>query len=102
MKRTTITVPDDLAEAVGKYIQSRGDPPALTTVMQMALRQYLGERGFLREHRYSLSLPHSRGAEDRMGARCTTAILREQENKDINEYLSDIGSIYDDRSSNIF
>jgi hypothetical protein len=51
MKRATMTLPDDLAKAVDDYIQAQEAPPALTTVMQVALRAYLGKRGFLREHR---------------------------------------------------
>jgi len=51
MKRATMTLPDDLAEAVEKYVQSQENPPALTTVMQTALREYLRERGYLRPYR---------------------------------------------------
>ena len=46
-----MTLPDDLAEAVEKYVQAQEAPPALTTVVQTALREYLRERGFLRTHR---------------------------------------------------
>jgi hypothetical protein len=51
MKRATMTFPDDLAKAMDDYLQSQDAPPALTTVMQAALREYLRERGFLREFR---------------------------------------------------
>jgi hypothetical protein len=51
MKRATMTLPDDLAEAVEKYVQAQEAPPALTTVVQTALREYLRERGFLRTYR---------------------------------------------------
>jgi hypothetical protein len=51
MKRATMTLPDDLAEAMDNYLQAQETPPALTTVVQAALRQYLGERGFLRPYR---------------------------------------------------
>ena len=51
MKRATITLPDDLAKAVDDYMQAQEAPPALTTVAQAALREYLRERGFLREYR---------------------------------------------------
>jgi len=47
MKRATVTLPDDLAEAVDNYLQAQEAPPALTTVVQTALRDYLGQRGFL-------------------------------------------------------
>lgn len=51
MKRATITFPDDLAEAVNRYRNSQETPPALTTVMQSALREYLQGRGFLWSYR---------------------------------------------------
>ena len=43
-----MTFPDDLAKAVEHYLESQEAPPTLTTVVQAALREYLGERGFLR------------------------------------------------------
>jgi len=51
MKRATMTLPDDLAQAVDAYVQAQEAPPALTAVVQAALREYLRERGFLRAHR---------------------------------------------------
>jgi len=51
MKRATMTLPDDLAKAVDDYVRAQEAPPALTTVMQAALREYLRQRGFLREYR---------------------------------------------------
>jgi hypothetical protein len=51
MKRATMTLPDDLAKAVDEYVQAQEAPPALTTVVQAALREYLRERGFLRVYR---------------------------------------------------
>lgn len=51
MKRATMTLPDDLAEAVDNYMNSQEAPPSLTTVIQVALRQYLEERGFLKVRR---------------------------------------------------
>jgi hypothetical protein len=51
MKRATMTFPDDLAKAMDDYLQSQEAPPSLTAVMQAALREYLRERGFLREFR---------------------------------------------------
>lgn len=46
-----MTLPDDLAEAVERYVKAQEVPPALTTVVQAALREYLRERGFLRTYR---------------------------------------------------
>jgi hypothetical protein len=51
MKRATMTLPDDLAQAMEEYVQAQEAPPALTTVVQAALREYLRERGYLREFR---------------------------------------------------
>jgi hypothetical protein len=51
MKRATITFPDDLAEAADNYVRAQETPPALTTVVQAALREYLRERGFLRVYK---------------------------------------------------
>jgi len=46
-----MTLPDDLAKAVDTYRKAQENPPALTSVVQAALREYLRERGFLRAHR---------------------------------------------------
>jgi hypothetical protein len=51
MKRATITFPDDLAEAVDQYLKTQETPPAMTTVVQAALREFLEERGFLRVYK---------------------------------------------------
>jgi hypothetical protein len=51
MKRATMTFPDDLAEAVDSYVQSQEVRPALTTVVQEALREYLQGRGYLRTYK---------------------------------------------------
>jgi hypothetical protein len=51
MKRATITLQEDLAEAVERYRRAQDVPPALTTVVQAALRQYLKERSYLRRYR---------------------------------------------------
>ena len=42
-----MTLPDDIAKAVEDYLSAQEASPSLTTVVQAALRQYLGERGFL-------------------------------------------------------
>jgi hypothetical protein len=51
MKRATMTLPDELAEAVDQYRQSQEAPPSLTVVVQTALREYLQQRGFLASRR---------------------------------------------------
>jgi hypothetical protein len=62
MKRATMTLPDDLAEAVENYQQTQEAPPSLTAVVQAALRQYLGERGFLRVRRTLAITPARKGS----------------------------------------
>ena len=66
MKRATITLRDDLAEAVDSYRQAQEAPPALTTVVQTALREYLRERGFLRPYKPLKIRPakHGSGSSD--------------------------------------
>jgi hypothetical protein len=51
MKRATMTLPDDLAEAVDTYLYAQDARPSLTALVQSALREYLHERGFLKPHR---------------------------------------------------
>jgi hypothetical protein len=46
-----MTLPDDLAEAVERYTEAQEAPPALTTVVQAALREYLRARGYLHQYR---------------------------------------------------
>lgn len=57
-----MTFPDDLAKAMDDYLQSQEAPPSLTTVMQAALREYLRERGFLREFRPLKITPAKKGS----------------------------------------
>ena len=47
MRRATITIPDELEEALEAYRRSQEVPAALTAVAQAALREYLERRGFL-------------------------------------------------------
>jgi metal-responsive CopG/Arc/MetJ family transcriptional regulator len=62
MKRATMTLPDDLARAVEEYRKSQDAPPALTSVVQAALRDYLTERGFLRQKKTFRIRPAARGS----------------------------------------
>lgn len=57
-----MTFPDDLAEAMEKYVQAQEAPPALTTVVQAALREYLSQRGYLRPYRPLRITPAARGS----------------------------------------
>lgn len=51
MRRATITLPDDLEVALDEYRAGQSAPPNLTSVVQAALRDYLVQRGYLREPR---------------------------------------------------
>ncbi len=62
MKRATMTLPDDLAEAVESYRRAQEAPPSLTTLVQAALRQYLSDRGFLRTRRALQIAPAQKGS----------------------------------------
>ena len=46
MKRATITLPSDLAEAVDEFTAQQEVEPTLTALVQAALRQFLARRGF--------------------------------------------------------
>ncbi|HEV3110396.1 MAG TPA: hypothetical protein VGY99_07865 [Candidatus Binataceae bacterium] len=62
MKRATVTIPDDLEEAVERYAQSQDARPALTAIIQAALRQYLADRGYLRPSRPLRITPARKGS----------------------------------------
>jgi len=62
MKRATVTIPDDLARAVNSYVRAQEAPPALTAVVQAALRQFLTDRGYLRPKNSLRITPAARGS----------------------------------------
>jgi len=62
MKRATVTIPDDLAEAMDSYVQAQEARPPLTSVIQAALRQYLADRGYLGARRPLRITPVKRGS----------------------------------------
>lgn len=47
MKSATITLPDDIEQALEQFVAEQPMPLQLTTVVQTAVREYLGERGYL-------------------------------------------------------
>lgn len=57
-----MTLPDDLAQALERYVKAQEARPALTSVVQAALREYLRERGFLGSHRALKITPASKGS----------------------------------------
>jgi hypothetical protein len=67
MKRATVTIPNDLEKAVDRYVRSQEAPPALTAIVQAALREYLTERGFLQNRARPLRItpaPKGSGRRD--------------------------------------
>jgi hypothetical protein len=46
MRRATITIGDDIEDTLEVYIRQQEVAPALTAVVQAALREYLARRGF--------------------------------------------------------
>lgn len=44
MKRATITIPDELEAKLEEYVRRQEVPPALTAVVQTALREFLEKR----------------------------------------------------------
>lgn len=51
MKRATITIPDDLEYKLEAYLEGKDAPPSFTTLVQVALRDYLRNEA-LRERGY--------------------------------------------------
>ena len=47
MKRATVTVTEDMEEALDLYVRDQEATPSLTAVMQAALRDFLANRGYL-------------------------------------------------------
>src|ERR671913_2097824 len=47
MKRTSVTIPDDVEKALEAYGLDQDIPPRLVDVVQAALREYLAGRGYL-------------------------------------------------------
>jgi hypothetical protein len=62
VKRATITIGDDLEQELEAYLRQQEAPPALTTVVQSALREYLAHRGFGRPARPLRITPAFKGS----------------------------------------
>lgn len=46
MRRATVTISDELEKALDSYRKDLEFPPSLAAVMQAALKEYLGGRGY--------------------------------------------------------
>ncbi|MCX8050121.1 MAG: hypothetical protein N3A55_10760 [Methylohalobius sp.] len=49
MRRATITLSEEIAQALEAYLKAQEVPPSRTAVIQAALREYLSRRGYLPE-----------------------------------------------------
>lgn len=48
MRRATVTIPDELEQALETYRRDAEIPPGVSAVMQAALREYLTGRGYVK------------------------------------------------------
>lgn len=62
MRRATITLSDDLDTALEAYIRGQEVAPALTSVVQAALREYLAGRGYVPPRRPFHIRPAKKGS----------------------------------------
>jgi hypothetical protein len=69
LKRATITLTDELEDAVEAFRDAQDVPPSLTAITQTALREYLVQRGFLRTHRTFWLTPVEQGSGDPYASR---------------------------------
>jgi hypothetical protein len=65
MRRATITIHDDLEEVLDSYLRQQEVSPALTSVVQAALKEYLAHRGFVAEPKRFRITPAKRGSGSR-------------------------------------
>ena len=68
MKRATITLPDDLEQALERFVEEQEVPVQLTAVVQAAVREYLGERGYLQTASALRIRPAKRGSGRKDGS----------------------------------
>lgn len=62
VRRATITITDDLRPGLEAYLRQQEVPPALTAVVQSALREYLAHRGFAAPAKPLRITPASKGS----------------------------------------
>ena len=62
MRRATITIDKEVAQALEAYVRDQEAAPALTAVVQAALRSFLAERGYLPARRRPKITPAPRGS----------------------------------------
>jgi hypothetical protein len=62
LRRATITISDDLEPVLEAYLRRQEVPPALTSILQAALREYLDRRGFTTKRKQFRITPAKRGS----------------------------------------
>jgi hypothetical protein len=62
MRRATITIDNEMGRALDAYVSDQEAKPALTAVVNAALRAFLTERGYLRARRTLRITPAPRGS----------------------------------------
>lgn len=78
MKRSTVTIPDDIAPALEAYLADQRPTPPLTAVVHDALAAFLVERGYLPGAPRRLRLtPARRGSGTRSTSIDHDAVLAE-------------------------
>jgi hypothetical protein len=65
MRRATITLDREIEQALDSYVRDQEAAPALTAVVQAALRSFLAERGYLPARRTLKITPARRGSGKR-------------------------------------
>jgi hypothetical protein len=68
MKRTTITLSDELESAVEEFLQDQTVPPSLTALAQAAIHDFLALRGYLPARRPPRFTPAETGDGDPLGS----------------------------------
>jgi len=62
MRRATVTIGDDVESSLDAYLRQQEVAPALTAVLQAALKEYLARRGFTPGERRLRITPARRGS----------------------------------------
>ncbi len=62
MRRATVTIGPELESMLDAYLKQQDAAPALTSIVQAALREYLARRGFTAEPRQFHVTPARKGS----------------------------------------
>lgn len=63
MKRSTITLPERLAQALDAYVRDQEVPSSTTAVVQVALEEFLIDRGYLLSEKKKLRITPVKGED---------------------------------------